>query len=318
MKLVSICIPAYKAAHLRECLTSAIAQTYKSCEIIVSDDCPGDEVERICAGFTDYVKYVRNPNPGRLGRNNLNNLYQLSNGEYIKFLFDDDILNPFCVQYLVEALEETVSKGTSLAFSPRQIIDIENREVKLVNLFEVTVKTVIPGNAIITRMASDLVNPIGEYTTVLFRKRDSLDASGNPRMGEVEGEVWQGLGDVATWTSLALKGDFVIHPATLSYFRSHKDLNSNPKINPEWIYAVTDWKKVVEWSYRQGLLRDRQLFLGYKNLIRLLRNFPELSSELHEVENTISELPMTLWDRFRLKREFLRIRRRQHAPQPSF
>lgn len=261
MKLVSICIPAYKAAHFQECLTSAIAQTYRSCEIIVSDDSPGDDICRVCEKFSRYVKYVRNPKPGRLGRNNMDNLCRIAKGEYLKFLFDDDMLHPFCVQYLVEALEETASRNTLLAFSPRQIIDVENKEVELVNLFSAVVRTVIPGKSIITRMASDLINPIGEYSTVLFRKRDVIDAVGSPRLGEVEGEEWRGLGDVATWISLALKGDFVIHPATLSYFRVHEQSNSNPVTNPEWIYCVSDWKKLVDWSYRRGFSERPPAFL---------------------------------------------------------
>ena len=56
MKPVSICIPAYKATHFKECLTSAIAQTYQTIEIIVSDDCPNDDIRCICEQFNGQLK----------------------------------------------------------------------------------------------------------------------------------------------------------------------------------------------------------------------------------------------------------------------
>jgi glycosyltransferase involved in cell wall biosynthesis len=111
VKPVSICIPSYKATHFKECLTSAIAQTYKNIEIIVSDDCPNDDIKCICEQFNGQVRYIRNPNPGGSGRNNINHLCAISRGEYLKFLFDDDILNPFCVHNLVESLDATADEA---------------------------------------------------------------------------------------------------------------------------------------------------------------------------------------------------------------
>ena len=75
MELVSILVPAYKPRHFREALTSAIAQTWRNKEIIVSDDCPSEEIHEICNEYTGHVTYIRNPYPGKNGRKQ----YQIPN-----------------------------------------------------------------------------------------------------------------------------------------------------------------------------------------------------------------------------------------------
>ena len=166
MELVSILIPAYKPRFFRECLTSALAQTWREREIIVSDDCPTEEIRKICAEYGGHVRYLRNPSPGALGHNNIRHLCRVARGAYLKFLFDDDILHPFCVQYLVEALEAEASRGATLAFSPRVKIDSDNHPVEQIDAFAGRSGRLVPGSEVIRRMATTILNPIGEFTTV--------------------------------------------------------------------------------------------------------------------------------------------------------
>lgn len=125
MPRVSICIPAYKPDFFELALKSAIAQSFDDTEIIVSDDCPTDAIEKICQRYSGVVQYSRNPDPAEY--KNVIRLAGLASGEYIKYLFDDDVLNPFCIQYLLQALETTQNRGTKLAFSPRYFIDERNQ-----------------------------------------------------------------------------------------------------------------------------------------------------------------------------------------------
>ncbi|MFW8588597.1 glycosyltransferase family 2 protein [Rhizobium beringeri] len=139
MPRVSICIPAYKPDFFEQALKSAIGQSYGDTEIIVSDDCPTDAIANICERYQQHLSYSRNPKPSEFS--NVIRLANLADGEYIKFLFDDDILNPFCVQFLFETLEESRHLGTRLAFSPRYLIDGENRITSLVNHFGIADET---------------------------------------------------------------------------------------------------------------------------------------------------------------------------------
>ena len=287
MALVSILIPSYKAAHFRECLTSALAQTWADKEIIVSDDCPTEEIRDICADYAGLVRYVRNPSPGSLGDNNIRHLCRLAQGAYLKFLFDDDILHPFCVQYLVEALEREAPRGATLAFSPRATIDADNHIVARIDKFAKQSGPLLQGRDVIRQMAMTMSNPIGEFTTVLFRRCDVFDAKGDLQIMTVEGVHWRGLSDVALFIHLCAKGPAVRVEEAMSYFRVHGQSNSNHETNPEWFYAVADWKLVLDYAVSHRLLSQFETLRAYRRLIRLLRYWqasaPALRGDLGEV-----------------------------------
>jgi len=102
--LVSICVPAYKgAAFLEECLSSALAQTYGDFELLVVDDDSPDATLEIAQQYASHdarVRVVRNPNNlGLVG--NWNECVRLSRGEWIKFLFQDDLLEPQCLEQML-------------------------------------------------------------------------------------------------------------------------------------------------------------------------------------------------------------------------
>ncbi len=270
MELVSILIPAYKPRFFRECLTSALAQTWREREIIVSDDCPTRDIRNICTEYGDHVRYLRNPSPGPLGHNNIRHLCGVARGAYLKFLFDDDILHPFCVQYLVEALEAESPRGATLVFSPRVKIDSDNHPVERIDAFAGRSGRLLPGSEIIRRMATTILNPIGEFTTVLFRRKDIFDRSGDLQIMSVEGVHWRGLSDVALFVDLCSRGPAVVIEDVMSYFRVHALSNSDPASNPEWFHAVADWKLVLDYAIRRGILSQDETAAGYENLIQLL------------------------------------------------
>lgn len=273
MKLVSILIPAYKPSHFRMCLTSAIAQTWENREIIISDDCPTDAIQKIVAEFGTHVTYLRNPNPGSWGINNIRHIMSVAKGDYIKFLFDDDILHPFCTQYLVEALEETADRNVKLAFSPRCTIDDRNRSIELINPVAITSKTVMEGREIIRQMARTLLNQIGEFTTVLFRKQDLIEADGSVQFMTIGGTLCPGLADVAVFAHLCAKGNAVIVPETLSYFRVHPASNSNPDKNGNWPNLITDWRLVIDLAARERIIEASELYAAYAYLVENIKSW---------------------------------------------
>jgi glycosyltransferase involved in cell wall biosynthesis len=267
MKSVSILIPAYKPSHFRMCLTSAIAQSWENREIIVSDDCPTDAIQNIVSEFSAHVTYLRNPSPGCWGINNLQHLMSVAQGDYIKFLFDDDILHPFCTQYLVEALEAASDRNATLAFSPRRTIDNENHPIELINPFGIASTTVIDGRDILRQMARTLLNQIGEFTTVLFRKQDLVEPDGSVAFMTIDGTLCPGLADVAVFAHLCAKGNAVVTPDTLSYFRVHPASNSNPDKNGNWPNLITDWRLVIDLAARKGVIDAAELYAAYAHLV---------------------------------------------------
>ena len=92
--MVSVIIPTYRRYELlKEAVCSVLTQTYQDIEIIVVDDCSGDNTSQIAA-FSPKIKYLcndRNSGPGYSRRRGL----LLSQGEYIVFLDDDDYYTDF-------------------------------------------------------------------------------------------------------------------------------------------------------------------------------------------------------------------------------
>ncbi len=118
--LVSICVPTYNGAEfLLDALKSAASQTYRPLEIIISDDNSQDETLAIVKDFaaqTDIPVHIHHHTPSGIGEN-WNNCVRLANGKYIKFLFQDDLLEPSCVEKMVAIASQDDDIG--LVFSGR-------------------------------------------------------------------------------------------------------------------------------------------------------------------------------------------------------
>lgn len=291
MPRVSICIPAYKADYFELCLRSAIAQSFTDVEILVSDDCQTDEIQAICQKYDRFVQYSRNPNPGP--ESNVRRLVEIANGEYIKFLFDDDVLHPFCVQFLWEALDSTKHGNTRVSFSPRYLIDEQNHSTGLINHFSASGDSlkIVSGRDFLRLTALNHLNLVGEYTTAMFRREDAFDDEGRFRLYKMEGDLFPGLIDLSAWVELAQLGDFVIHPTPLSYFRRHANATSNPQINSKFIYAITYYEDVLNLSFERGYLSANELPTAYRNLLNVYRNwqgsYPQLDARIAQIENAL-------------------------------
>jgi glycosyltransferase involved in cell wall biosynthesis len=119
--LVSICIPTYnRRARLEAALDSALTQSYEPLEVVVVDDASTDGTAR-AIGAIDDPRLRLGVNPTRLGQNaNRNRSVALARGELLKFLDDDDLLDPDCVARLVEPF--VADERIGLAFCRRRVV----------------------------------------------------------------------------------------------------------------------------------------------------------------------------------------------------
>ncbi|WP_179335370.1 glycosyltransferase family 2 protein [Winogradskyella costae] len=112
--LVSICIPTFNGAKfIAEAMQSAIDQDYPNLEIIISDDASKDDTLTITENFKKQTAipikiYPHKPNG--IG-SNWNYSITKAAGEYIKFLFQDDVLMPNCISSMVEVMENNPKLG---------------------------------------------------------------------------------------------------------------------------------------------------------------------------------------------------------------
>ncbi|MGV6393832.1 glycosyltransferase [Pseudomonas caspiana] len=219
-RLVSIVIPSYKADYFEASLTSALQQTHDDIEIVICDDCPTDAikviVDRLSVGSPWPVRYFRNERA--LGEAlNLVRCVEEAKGSYVKFLYDDDILDPDCVRLLFNVME--ANPHVTIATSRRNRVDELNNvlpEIAMTRpLFSQDV--VIHGTELASFLGEYVYNFIGEPSVVMCRHKDLL--SFKIYLCAFAGQSVFGLGDIALHTKLLRRGNLAMLARPLSSFR---------------------------------------------------------------------------------------------------
>ncbi|PZD73225.1 Putative glycosyltransferase EpsH [Acaryochloris thomasi RCC1774] len=104
--LVSVCIPTYNASrHLEDCLNSVISQTLTDFEVLVVDNQSSDNTLEIVKSYAErdsrFRIIVNDQNIGAI--NNFNRCAELAQGEWIKYVHADDLIEPHCLEKLISA-----------------------------------------------------------------------------------------------------------------------------------------------------------------------------------------------------------------------
>ncbi|RBC85419.1 O-antigen biosynthesis protein, partial [Xanthomonas oryzae pv. oryzae] len=218
--LVSVVMPAYKLRYLDEALTSVVLQSYPRLELIVCDDSADALIEQRVARHSLQcrfpIRYFRNP--ARLGElgSKIKGI-TLAQGEYVKFLHDDDVLQPDCIAQLVEAIER--NPGTAMASSRRIRIDDDGQPLPdiLATCFPFADDVLIDGPELVSFLADHTINFIGEPSCVLARRADLL-ALGNALMA-LNGKAIHWVGDLAIYVKLLRHGNLAMLASPLTQFR---------------------------------------------------------------------------------------------------
>ena len=222
--LVSILIPSSNPRYFLECLDSAIAQTYPRTEIIICDDSEGDVIERLVESRVGraVIRYEKNPRRLR-ARGNTERCLSLARGEYIKYLNDDDVLEPECVATLLGAFLRI--PDLVLATSHRRRINQASQVIEDMEATRPAVNRdlVIDGVTLANAVIMYGMNFIGEPSTALFRRRDfekrpELDMQ---HLFHFNGEPVKGAYDLAMWSRLLVQGNAAFFRGRLSRFRVH-------------------------------------------------------------------------------------------------
>lgn len=102
--LISVCVPIYNgAAYLAACLDSILAQTLRTFEVLIVDDGSTDDSLAIADAYAARDTRVRvERNARNLGlTGNWAQCIRLARGEWIKFVFQDDLIEPDCLQRMM-------------------------------------------------------------------------------------------------------------------------------------------------------------------------------------------------------------------------
>lgn len=253
LPLVSIVIPSYKPSHFEQALRSAIGQTYLNTEIMVSDNCPTNEIRDICARYPGVI-YQRNPAKGTV--NVLSSFYS-GKGELVKPLFDDDLLHPFCVERMVSVMN--MDPAIELVFSASQVITSDNQPKESRRPYQASGS--MPGRDMQRSMALGMRNFVGEFSSVMMRRQRLWEIGWKDLFRIGYHDFGPGLADLAGYINLAANGQSFYIDEELSYFRHDPRLasNSNPTANPNFGYCFSDYIDLLVVSHQQGVISDAEL-----------------------------------------------------------
>lgn len=137
--LVSVIIPTYnRPEYLKQAIDSAVKQTYRNIEIIVSDNCTPESFQKEVESFGDScirpkspkevvesfgdsrIRFFRHKENVGMFPNQMN-AFKMAQGKYVASLHDDDMWNEDFLEKLVPPLEE--NPDVILAFCDQYVID---------------------------------------------------------------------------------------------------------------------------------------------------------------------------------------------------
>ena len=106
--LISVVIPTFNRLELlKKALSSALSQTYKNLEIIITDDKSTDGTREFCENLSDpRIKYVINETRAKSPNGNKNNGFDHATGEFICLLDDDDELYETAIEECLEFVKQ--------------------------------------------------------------------------------------------------------------------------------------------------------------------------------------------------------------------
>jgi|GEM_PF-848599 len=131
--LVSICIPSYNHAHfLPEAIESALNQTYRNIEIIITDDGSTDDSLKIAREYASrypLIQVFTHPDGKNHGISATVNFgFEKSKGQYWSGLPSDDVLYPDKIETQVAFLERNPEIG--FVYGPVELIDAQGKKLE--------------------------------------------------------------------------------------------------------------------------------------------------------------------------------------------
>lgn len=285
MPTVSILIPAYKAEYLGRAILSAQHQTFEDIEILVGDDTPDGALREIVERFDDpRVRYFHHG--FQKGTRNARALWEKASGQYVKWLFDDDLLMPTSVETLVNALR--ANPGVVLAFHERVVIDATDAVIARPEpLLPAGEAALISRASLTENLLGRINNFVGEPSNIML-VRERVDIS---RAFDYRTWVLDFLGDVALYLNCAEQAPLLAVGGYLSAFRQHAAQASVPR-GSNFAAGLYEWELMVRGEAAAGNLSAaalqnaaRQLRALYSQwaasmpeIARLLTNLDELTS----------------------------------------
>ncbi len=270
--LISVCLPTFNHARvIGDALLSVIAQSYQNLEILIVDNHSDDDtkyvVARIAAG-DPRVRYVCNSENIGMARN-FSTCITLARGDYIKFLCADDVLEPTCVEKMLNVM---LSHPTvSLVACARTFV---NDTLEPIGTARYSRRFLVTSGEAVIRRCLFYGNLIGEPTAVLFRRSDAKRGFN---------ENYRQLMDLEMWFYILRSGAFAFLPEPLCAVRQHSEQATLENVRSGIILEDkrrlfresfgnapkrATFREKISWDVRMAVTACRELDAGHATPIR--------------------------------------------------
>jgi len=281
--LVSIIIATYNSSpFVVETLESIAKQTWEKLELIITDDCSGDNTVELCQAwlksnrerfiYTQILTFERNTGVAA----NANRGLYVAKGKWIKFLAADDTLKPNCIE---DNILWTISHPeVKVLFSK---IEVYRDTFELHNLLETIPgipddpKSVLAsGRSIDSQYRMLLLNDRIHFTPSVFINKEILLSVGG------YDERFKMIEDYPLWLKLLRNGHrlYFMDKVTVNY-RQHSNAANNTGIDyliSPGYFKLENFRKSYTYPYMPIDVRLNQRYYWYVSQIfqssRLNRN----------------------------------------------
>lgn len=246
MSKVSIIIPTFnQSRYLGESVTSALAQSFRSNEVIVVDDGSTDDTPQVMARFPQ-VHYVRQENHGESAARNAG--IRLSAGEYIAFLDADDAFLPDKLERQVSILDAQPAVG--VVYSDVYLCDADGNPQRLFS-------SQLGCRRVSGRVFESLVR--GNFLTVdsVLVRREVFE-----RVGLFD-ESLRTFPDWDLWLRVSADYTFEYVDAPVARYRMHPEMVSRDRLKM-WQGALAVRRKLVTMPAFQSCSSATQQYCYYQ------------------------------------------------------
>lgn len=301
---VSICVPTYNGSEfLEECINSCLSQTFNNFEVIILDDGSTDETVDIAKKYLYDSRVKLFTNSSNLGLvNNWNKCIDLAKGEWIKFVFQDDYIEPDCLKNFIQHIDDDifllVSKRSFIFSKDTSAIDKQyyNSRLRTLN----NTRATLSGNKIspdvISKVACENIalNFIGEPSLTMFKK-DIVKKIGYFNTNLVQ------ICDFEFFLRLASNYGLIYIPEKLCHFRVHKASASSANLATK-LFILSYLDPVI--LVRQVLFDDQyklsRSFLSPLYLFKL-RNFLNVRAFEARINSKANNLNKMIFEEVKAK-----------------
>jgi len=270
--LVTICVPVYNAEEFIPSLLQCIENnSYPNTEVIISDDASQDQTWHLLRlANLPNCRILTHPRYGLVA--NWNFCISMAKGKYIKFLFQDDRIEPDCITKMVALAEQDEEIG--LVFSPRRLICDGYvspnfiRGMKDLHKNWTQLQPILSGLTLLQdpKIFQPPYNKIGEPTNVLIR-RDVFAKIG------LFDPAFKQLSDLEMWWRIMAYYKVGFVNETLASFRIHPNQTTKRNLDAARIETLFEiyqvWLKIIFNKTYISLPNDLRLKMR-RELVKIL------------------------------------------------